>query len=453
MHPSLRTKITALFAVAIVAVIAAFGAFVYVRIGADLLDTVDAGLRSRADIIVGDVWAGIPTAADTHARLIESDESFAQVLAPDGDVLESSPLVARTPLVPHGVISETTAPRIVQQTVPGIDDVARILVVPVQTDAGARYVAVGTSLQDRRDEMLQLAAILTAAGIVTAAVISLAGWFLVGAALRPVERMRSEAAAVSVSEPGRRLHVPPGEDELSRLAGTFNDVLDRLQVGADRQRRLVDDASHELRTPLTVLKAELELALTRSRSPEELETALRRASVEADRLARLASDLLTLSRAEDGRVPIHREDIELGAVLEGSRDAFTPSADARDVRLEVDAQEMRVHLDPNRLRQALDNLLDNALRMAPPGSCVGIRARREDAQVIMSVTDAGPGFPVSLLTTAFDPFSRGGSTTTDDGGAGLGLAIVRAVVLGHGGDATVENLPGGGARVELRFPA
>ena len=301
--------------------------------------------------------------------------------------------------------------------------------------------------------MLQLAAILAAAGVVTAGVISIAGWFLVGAALRPVERMRSEAAAVSVSEPSRRLHVPPGEDELSRLAGTFNDVLDRLQAAAERQRRLVDDASHELRTPLTVLKAELDLALARARSPDELETALRRASVEADRLARLASDLLTLSRAEDGRLPIHREHIELSAVLERALDAFTPSADALGVRLEVDAQDVRVHLDPDRLRQALDNLLDNALRTAPLGSCVGIQACREDAQVIVSVTDAGPGFPPDLLTTAFDPFSRGATAPADDGGAGLGLAIVRAVAVGHGGDASVENLPRGGARVELRFPA
>ena len=453
MHPSLRTKITALFAAAILAVIATFGAFVYVRMGADLLDTVDAGLRSRADIIIADVRAGIPTAADTHARLIEADESFAQVLAPDGAVLESSPLVARSPLVPLEVISQSTAPRIVQQTVPGIDNAARILVVPVQTDAGRRYVAVGTSMQDRRDEMLQLAAILAAAGVVTAAAISLAGWFLVGAALRPVERMRSEAAAVSVSEPDRRLHVPPGEDELSRLAGTFNDVLDRLQEAAERQRRLVDDASHELRTPLTVLKAELDLALARARSREELETALRRASVEADRLARLASDLLTLSRAEDGRLPIHREHVDLGAVLERACDAFTPSADAREVRLAIHAQESRAHLDPDRLRQALDNLLDNALREAPPGSCVDIVARREGAQVVVSVSDTGPGFPVNLMTTAFDPFSRGGSATTDDGGAGLGLAIVRAVAVGHGGEATIRNLPDGGARVELRFPA
>lgn len=453
MHPSLRTKITALFALAIVAVIAAFGAFVYVRMGADLLDTVDAGLRSRADIIVADVRAGIPTAADTHARLIEADESFAQVLAPDGRVLESSPLVARSPLVPIDVISQTSAPRIVQETVPGIDNAARILVVPLQTDAAPRYVVVGTSLQDRRDEMLQLAAILAAAGVVTVAAISIAGWFLVGAALRPVERMRSEAAAVSVSEPGRRLHVPPGEDELSRLAGTFNDVLDRLQAAAERQRRLVDDASHELRTPLTVLKAELDLALARARTPEELETALRRASVEADRLARLASDLLTLSRAEEGRLPIHRQHIELGPVLEHARAAFAASAEARGVRLEVDAQEARVHLDPDRLRQALDNLLDNALRTAPRGTSVCIQAGRDDAQVIVCVTDAGPGFPAGLLTTAFEPFSRGTSATGDDGGAGLGLAIVRAVAVGHGGDATVENVSGGGARVELRFPA
>lgn len=453
MRLTLRSRITILFAVAIAVVIGAVGTFVYVRTGADLLDTVDAGLRSRADIIVSDVTAGIPTAGDARARLIEADEAFAQVLSPLGAILESSAKVSGTPLLAPQVIAGLRGPRIVEESVPGIDNVTRVLAVPVQTSNGIKVAVVGASLQDRRDAMLRLAATLALGGAVALLLLSWAGWLVVGAALRPVERLRAEAAAISASERGRRLRVPPTGDELARLATTFNAVLERLQAAADQQQRLVDDASHELRTPLSVLKAELDLALARSRTPRELEDALRRASSETDRLARLADDLLVLSRADAGRVPIRRRDVSLDRVMAEASGAFESRARRRGITLETEAPSGSVHLDPDRLRQAVDNLLDNSLRYASPGSSVNMWAGRADGTVSVVVSDRGPGFSQDVLDRAFEPFVRGRTATDDEAGAGLGLAIVRAVAEGHGGRATAENLPGGGACVTLSFPA
>ena len=338
------------------------------------------------------------------------------------------------------------SPTFLERKVQGVEDAARLLVVPVQ---GGRYVVAGATLSDRQEAVNRFLVQFAIGAPVALALTSLAGWAVAGAALRPVERIRAEAAAISASEPHRRLPVPQTRDELTRLATTLNEMLTRLQDSLARERRLVDDASHELRTPLAVLKGELDLALSRSRSPQELEAAVRRASAEADRLARLAEDLLVLARTEGGRLPLRRTEVSLAGLVSETRRGLEPRAKAAGVSLQVAVPDEQVRVDPVRLRQALENLVDNALRHTPPGGRVTVRAERTDDHVTLRVEDSGRGFPHDLLERVFEPFARddaGGS------GAGLGLAIVRTVAEAHGGTATAENVPGGGARVVLTLP-
>src|SRR5258708_4210362 len=193
----------------------------------------------------------------------------------------------------------------------------------------------------------------------------LAAWLLAGAAVRPVERMRREAAAISVSEPGRRLPVPGANDEVARLGRTLNSLLDRLQGAMDREQRLLDDASHELRTPLSILKAELDLTLSRAREPDELEAALRSASEETDRLARLAEDLLVLSRARAGGLRIHRERTSLRDLLGRACAGHQARAREHGARIEGVPAPLQGTVDPLRLRQAPSNLPGNATRSGP----------------------------------------------------------------------------------------
>ena len=206
-------------------------------------------------------------------------------------------------------------------------------------------------------------------------------WLLVGWTLRPVESMRAEAAAISAGDPGRRLPVPGTGDELARLAETLNAMLGRLEEAIERERRFVDDASHELRTPLSNLKAELDLALRRSRTPDELEPALRSASEEADRLARLADDLLVLARSDRGRLPIRREPVDVAEMV-GTVDSFAARASERGVGIDVHVSgELRAEVDELRIRQALGNLLDNGLRYVPAGGRVSVAAERDDGSL------------------------------------------------------------------------
>lgn len=447
MSLPIRTRLTLVAAVMIAIVLAAAGAFVYLRLQGDLLDAVDAGLRSRADALLAS-----PDRLASGSRLIESDEAFAQVIGADGTVVASSSGIGAAPLV-HGILTVSATPRFVDtevRTSEGEVIPARILYVV----AGDRMLVVGASLDDRDEALARLAAAMAIGGPVALAVVVGMIWLVVGAALRPVEAMRTEAAAISATEPGRRLSIPDTGDELARLGETLNAMLGRLEEAIERERRFVDDASHELRTPLSNLKAEIDLALRRSRTVDELERALSSASEESDRLSRLAEDLLVLARADRGRVPVRRERVAVGRLIGSAVAPFAVRAAERDVEIAVAVDDdLRADLDEVRIRQVLGNLVDNSLRQTPAGGRVTVRAVRENGSLRLEVRDSGPGFPEAFLPRAFEPFARPApGRSRPEGGAGLGLAIVRAVAEAHGGRAEASNLGAGGAAVVLTIP-
>jgi two-component system OmpR family sensor kinase len=446
----IRARLTLVSAVLMAVVLAGAGIFVYLRLEADLLDAVDAGLRSRAETILGSQGS---SALEQGAGLVEADDAFAQVLGPGGEVIQSSRGLRGGPLLTQGEVAGLAAPAFIERVVSTVEEPlsARLLAVPAPGDT---VVVVGASLDDQREALARLAILLALGGPLVLILAAGVGWVVAGAGLRPVDRMRAEAAAISASEPGRRLPPSGTGDELARLGETLNGMLDRLEQALERERRFVDEASHELRTPLANLRTELDLALRRARSRDELEGALRSAAEETDRLARLAEDLLVLARADRGRVPVRRESTNVAQLVAGTVDAFGARAAEEGVSVETRVPEgIRASVDPVRIRQALGNLLDNALRHTPPGGRVTVEVARADGALSFEVRDTGEGFPAEFLPGAFEPFARPEpSRSRRDGGAGLGLAIVRAVAQAHGGSAEVSNGPQGGASVTVRIP-
>jgi hypothetical protein len=231
-------------------------------------------------------------------------------------------------------------------------------------------------------------------------------------------------------------------------------MLGRLEDAVERERRFVGDASHELRSPLANLKAELELARRRARTREELLAALHSAAEETDRLADLAEDLLVLARADGGRLTIRREELDADQLVRDSVGSFAVRASELGIALDTVIQDgVRAEADPARLRQALGNLIDNALQHTPRGGSVTVELGRLDGQLRIAVADSGAGFETAFLDRAFDPFTRSDAARSrDDGGAGLGLAIVRAVAEAHGGSVEASNRPEGGATVIISLP-
>jgi signal transduction histidine kinase len=298
------------------------------------------------------------------------------------------------------------------------------------------------ALGDRNEVLAALLALLLVLGPVALILATVAGYRLAGAALRPVESMRREAAEISATTPGRRLPLPGASDEIHRLGETLNEMLERLDAGLRRERRFVGDASHELRTPLSLLRTELELAVRRQRAPEELERAIRSALEEVDRLIRLAEDLLVLDRS--GEAALHPTELEARDVLEAVAGRFAARADEEGRAIEVHGAAT-LHGDRDRLEQALGSLVDNAL--VHGSGTIRLEASRDGDSVTLRVSDGGQGFPSAFLPHAFERFSRADSARTS-GGAGLGLAIVDAVARAHGGSASAS-----GAVVTIALPA
>lgn len=448
MRLPIRARLTLVSGALMAVVLVALGSFVFLRMQAELIAAVDAGLRSRADVLLARVGEG---GLIGGGALVEGDEAFAQLLDAGGRVLQSSDGLTGAPLVdPNDVAGETVVERTVatvEETVP-----ARLLAVAV---AGGGALVVGASLEDQQDALGLLLAQLMIGGPVAVALASLVGWLVAGAALRPVERLRIEAEAISGSEPGRRLAVPATGDELARLGESLNRMLGRLDEAVERERRFVGDASHELRTPLANLKAELDLALRRARTPDELVGALRSAAEETDRLTILAEDLLVLARSEGSRLPLRREAIDAARLVRDTVASFAGRALELGVSLATTGaeNELRAYLDPARLRQALGNIVDNSLRHTPRGGQAAVELRREGDSLVIEVADTGDGFDPTFLDRAFEAFSRADEARSrTHGGAGLGLAIVRAVADAHGGSVEAGNRPGGGASVTMRIP-
>jgi two-component system OmpR family sensor kinase len=436
----IRLRLTLAFAAAMAVVLVAAGLFLYLRLGAALDRTIDRSLLGRADDVTALVRAaGSGLRQAPGSRLVEQKESFAQVLAPDGAVLDSTPGLRDRRLLSGPELARATRATVLvdRPPFPDSDDPLRLRATPVQVDGGRPVVVVvGTSTEERVETLESVLRQLLLGGPIVLMVASLLGYGLAAAALGPVESMRREAEAVSATAPGRRLPLPQGDDEIVRLGGSLNTMLDRMEAALARERRFVSDASHELRTPLAALRTELELALRRPRPPGELEAALRSAAEATERLSRLAEDLLVLVRADGGGLPVHRERLPSARLLAGVRERYAVQATEAGREIEVEADGVELVADRLRAEQALGNLVDNALRYGD--GQVQLAALRGNRGVELHVRDRGPGFPPEFPDLAFERFTRA-DPSRHGLGDGLGLAIVKVIAHAHGGTARVAN--------------
>jgi two-component system, OmpR family, sensor kinase len=446
----IRARLTLISGALMAVVLVGLSLFLYGRLQAELVDSIDAGLRARAAVLVERLNEGGSVSASS---LAEGDEAFAQLLGADGDVIIGSRAVAE-PILTPAEVGAVTGVTIREGTVVTVEEPvhARLLATGI---ASGDVLVVGASLEDQDEALATLVALL-AVGVPAAVLLASAvGWLVAGAALHPVEQLRREAEAISASEPGRRVGVPTTRDELSRLAESLNRMLSRLEVALAQERRFVADASHELRTPLANLRAEIDVALRQERSAEELTAALTSVREETSRLSSLADDLLVLARMSEDGLRLRREQIDLDQLVGDTLEGFAGRASGAGVALRHDRHgAVTAPVDPVRLRQAIGNLVDNALRQASVGGEVAATVRRSSGNVEIHVTDTGPGFPPEFLSRVGEGFSRvDAARGRQTGGAGLGLTIVRTIVQAHGGSLSATNRERGGAEVTISLPA
>lgn len=441
---SIRLRLAVIFAMSAAALFA-LGSWLFVdRLSASLFRSVDSQLVAQLAQADRYLSGGPPRPATGTPP---PGEFVVRVIDPAGRVRggsadsEDAPRLSAAQLAAarHGQVLVTVSAESERQ---------RLAAAPLARHPG--WVAVAAVSLEATDHTLSdVTRELVVAGAAVVVVAGVGAYALARSALSPVERMRREVAGVSAHNPAPRVRVPGSHDEIAALATTMNELLARLERAFTRQRALVADASHGLRTPFAVLRGELELAGRPGRSRDELAAAIARATDEVARLARITEQLLFLARSDEDRVPPELAHTDIGVLLAGSIEHASPRAAAAGItcQLEVSA-DLTAEVDPGRIREAVDNLLDNALRFAPPGTSIVVSGRVVNGDVDIAVRDAGRGFPPEFLPHAFERFTRPNS----GGGAGLGLAIVSAIAEAHGGHATAVNRAGGGAEVTMTIP-
>jgi heavy metal sensor kinase len=321
--------------------------------------------------------------------------------------------------------------------------------------AGPPYIVEVGASAERTETTLRQVLLMLAVGLPVTVSIAVAGGFaLVRRALKPVERIAHDAEAITQHNLSQRLPVMQTGDELERLSLSLNHMIGRLEDAIQSSKRFVADASHELRTPLTVLRGELEgLALDEQlklRTRESLGSMLE----EVDRLAVIVEGLLALSRldAGEGQAESVRFDLfELAAI---TADQMGLLAEDKNITLIREGErEITVEGDRARLKQVVVNLLDNAIKYTPDGGSVRLRITREDGHAVLDVVDSGVGIPPEALPHVFKRFYRvDNARSREQGGAGLGLSIVKSICAAHRVTVEVDSLPGRGSRFRLRFP-
>jgi two-component system, OmpR family, sensor kinase len=449
---SIRLRVAAVFTLAL-AVAFALGSWLLTsQVRGVVVRSVDARLSVRASTASQLTPSASPSARPATPPAVAPSDYVIQLIDAAGRVRAAAPAEAKRPLLTPRQEQLARRKQIaVNTTVDGGPE--RVLAEPVRGRPGWIAVAA-TSLGGADDTVSALVTRLAIGGSVFVLISGVGAYLLARAALAPVDRLRREAAAVSEQDPVARLPVPRTRDEIAALAGTMNDLLARLHSALGQQRAFVADASHELRTPFAVLSGELELAARPGRSREELADAVTAAAEETARLARITDDLLTLASGDERQLTVKAAPAVVADMLTRSAEQAAGRAAAEGVTIQVSApQDLVAVMDADRIRQAVDNLIDNALRFAPAGSHIDLTAAATGSDVTITVADSGPGFPADFLPHAFERFARSdGGPARTAGGAGLGLAIVASIAHAHGGKAVAGNRPDGGAIVRLLLP-
>jgi heavy metal sensor kinase len=320
---------------------------------------------------------------------------------------------------------------------------------------GSRYrVEVGTSARPA-EETLRHVLVLLAIGLPIAVGAAVAGGFvLVHRALKPVERIAAKAEAITQHNLSERLPVVDSGDEIERLSVSLNHMISRLEDAIDGSKQFVADASHELRTPLTVMRGELEsLAQNVALTGDTRET-LGSVLEEVERLADIVESLFALSRLDAGEAHAEWLRFDLGELAATTAEQMSLLAIDKNVSIDCEsASGVRVEGDPARLKQVIVNLLDNAIKYTPGGGRVRLSVRGENGFAILDVVDDGIGIPADALPHVFKRFYRvDRSRSREQGGAGLGLAIVRSICSAHGAEVEVVSAPGRGSTFRVRQP-
>jgi signal transduction histidine kinase len=440
-----RTAVAATVVVGVALVVGAFGLVVLLR--RSLVHDIDETAELRAADIAALTEAEL--LRESLPAAVDDEEALVQVVDAEGRVLAASQSLRGRPRIsdraPEGdEIDHWTDGDLAV----GGNRGYRIAALASPSRAGPATVYVASSLELLQESVATVRNALVVGVPALIGLVAVTSWWLVGGALRPVEAIRRRVAEISDSSLDERVPVPPAADEVSRLAQTMNAMLDRLERSAIRQRRFVADASHDLQTPLAAIRTQLEVAIAHP-DAEDWQRATRRMLEQHGHMERLVQDLLYVARLDEGARTRPTTQVDLDDIVLAQATLVRAPG-----RVQVDSSAVSgacVLGNRDDLTRMVGNLLDNAQRHAR--SRVTLELASDDAVVTFAVEDDGPGIPASARSQVFERFAKlDDARAGRNGSAGLGLAIVREIVLAHGGAVAVADSDGG-ARLVVTLPA
>jgi heavy metal sensor kinase len=455
---SIRLRLTLWYVLLLAVILATFSAGIYSALRHSLYANLDDSIEARTNDLLGIIRyeGGGPTLAGSlEANSPDLGEQFVRVYDASGNPTFDNSGEAGAVPIQGSAVDKALAGRTAARSVSAGGEPFRVLVVPIERDGqviGA--LEVGHASGDVSDTLSTLLLILAIAYPGTLAVASLGGVFLAGRALSPIDRITRLARRISAEDLGQRLDLRLPDDEVGRLAYTFDEMIARLDEAFRRQRQFTADASHELRTPMTVIKGQIEVALQRERDPQAYRRVLQAVNEEVDRMIRLVGSLLTLARADAGQIPIALEPVSLPDVVGAAIEQVRPLAGQRRVDLQISSSRpVTLRADDDLVLQLLLNLLDNAIKYTAAGGEVTVGWNADGRDVELWVRDTGSGIAQEHLPHLFDRFYRvDKARSRAEGGTGLGLSICRWIAEAHGGSISVDSSLGKGSTFTVWLP-
>jgi heavy metal sensor kinase len=452
---SIRTRLTAWYAAAIFVMLAVYAAATYAAVRHEFIEQLDdqladdlktAGFTEPPDGAEWLLTGPIPWANDRDRSMTPSIE----VWSAEGEAIFRSSGAAALPTS----LPPRPAPGGSYRSITAESEAWRTLTASASLNGRAVVIRASRSEARVREQVREVLVVLVLGLPLVVGLAGIGGYVLARRALAPIDRLASEARRITADRLHERLTVANERDEIGRLAVIVNDAFARLEASFDQLRRFTADASHELRTPLAVIRGIGEMSAGQARTPEEYTDAIGSMLEEVDRLASLVDTLLRLSHADAGRVPLSREAVDLGDLVREVNASLALLADERhqDMHLRT-APGVLVMADRLLLREAITNVLDNAIKYGPERSRIDVDVTATAGEASVAIADQGPGIPTEHRDRIFDRFFRvDQDRSRDRGGSGLGLAISKWAVEINGGRIAVISGPSGGSVFRITLP-
>jgi heavy metal sensor kinase len=468
---NIRLRLTLWYTAIFLLILVIFSLTVYVALTRNLMNTVDDHLQREVGEILGNLEFKSNHQDDQHSDEGDDDHGTQSIelgYSPEEGVYWRVLDAAGLPLIDPGYFTGATYTADVthldrSQLENGLladGTPLRVYTAPfIIDDRNEGVIQVAESYRHIKEVQRQLIFLLGVGIPLTLLASSAGGWFLAASALDPIDRITRTARQISASDLHQRIELDRPDDEVGRLADTFDQMLARLENSFEQQRRFIADASHEMKTPLTILKGDVEVALTRPRSPEYYRDTLGMVNSTTDRLSALVQELLLLARADSKHTILKLDTFNLAILLSDEVARLMPKAIDKNIELHLDAPDiLLIEADNGKLQRLFMNLVDNAIKYSNPGDCVTVTADVTAGQACITVADTGSGIAAEHLPHLFERFyrvdrARSRAESTGAGsGAGLGLSIVQWLAEIHHGRVEVSSQSGQGTTFTVWLP-